>query len=91
MKATYYFPIAMIALDIGAAIMCIVSKEYKKAVYWIAAAVLNAAVTFQFVTAPLGCSKYKSKKLVILNSTIYPLITRSGEKRGSERMIKRIG
>jgi hypothetical protein len=46
MKATYYFPIAMIALDIGAAIMCIVSKEYKKAVYRIAAAVLNAAVTF---------------------------------------------
>ncbi len=30
----------------GAAIMCVVNKEYKKTVYWIAAAVLNAAVTF---------------------------------------------
>lgn len=46
MKPTYFFPIAMIAMDVGAAIMCIVSKEYKKTVYWIAAAVLNAAVTF---------------------------------------------
>lgn len=46
MKATYYFPIAMIIMDIGAAIMCIVSKEYKKAVYWIAAAILTVTVTF---------------------------------------------
>ena len=46
MKSTYFFPIAMIVLDIGAAIMCIVNKDYKKALYWIAAAVLNAAVTF---------------------------------------------
>ena len=46
MKSTYFFPIAMIVLDIGAAIMCAVNKEYKKAVYWVAAAALNAAVTF---------------------------------------------
>lgn len=46
MKSTYFFPIAMIVLDIGAAIMCVVDKDYKKAVYWVAAAVLNAAVTF---------------------------------------------
>ncbi len=46
MKSTYYFPIAMIAMDIGAAIMYVVNKDYKKAVYWVAAAVLNAAVTF---------------------------------------------
>lgn len=46
MKPTYFFPIAMIVMNIGAAIMCVVNKEYKKAVYWIAAAVLNAAVTF---------------------------------------------
>lgn len=46
MKSTYIFPIAMIALDIGAAIMYVVNKDYKKAVYWVAAAVLNAAVTF---------------------------------------------
>lgn len=46
MKPTYFFPIAMIVMNIGAAIMCAVNKEYKKTVYWIAAAVLNAAVTF---------------------------------------------
>lgn len=46
MKSTYIFPIAMIAMDIGAAIMYVVNKDYKKAVYWVAAAVLNAAVTF---------------------------------------------
>ena len=46
MKPTYFFPIAMIVLNIGAAIVYIVNKGYKKAVYWIAAAVLNAAVTF---------------------------------------------
>ena len=46
MKTTYIFPIVMITMDIGAAVMCAVGKDYKKSVYWIAAAVLNAAVTF---------------------------------------------
>ena len=46
MKSTYIFPIILIALDIGAAVICAVNKDWKKAVYWIAAAVLNAAVTF---------------------------------------------
>ena len=41
-----FFPIAMIVMDIGAAIACAVGKEYKKSIYWIAAAILNAAVTF---------------------------------------------
>ncbi len=46
MKTTYIFPTLLIALDIGAAVMCGVSGDLKKAVYWTAAAVLNAAVTF---------------------------------------------
>ena len=46
MKSTYIFPIILIALDVGAAITNIISHEYKMAVYWIAAAVLNAVVTF---------------------------------------------
>lgn len=46
MKSAYIFPIVMIIMDIGAAVMCAVNKDYKKTVYWIAAAVLNAAVTF---------------------------------------------
>jgi hypothetical protein len=31
---------------VGAAVMCVAAKDYKKAVYWIAATVLNACVTF---------------------------------------------
>lgn len=46
MKSTYIFPAVMIIMDIGAAVMCVIGKDYKKAVYWVAAAVLNAAVTF---------------------------------------------
>ena len=46
MKSTYIFPIILIVFDIGAAVMCVAAKDYKKAVYWIAAAVLNACVTF---------------------------------------------
>ena len=46
MKPTYIFPIVMIAMDVGAAVMCVAAKDYKKAVYCVAAAVLNAAVTF---------------------------------------------
>ena len=42
----YIFPVALILLDVGAAIMCIIGKDYKRAVYWLAAAVLNVTVTF---------------------------------------------
>lgn len=42
----YIFPVALIALDVGAAIMCVIGKDYKRAVYWLAAAVLNVTVTF---------------------------------------------
>lgn len=46
MKSTYIFPIILIVLDIGAAIMCAVNKDWRKVIYWLAAAILNAAVTF---------------------------------------------
>lgn len=46
MKSTYIFPLVLIILDIGAAIVNVVNQEYKMDVYWIAAAILNAAVTF---------------------------------------------
>ena len=46
MKPTYIFPIVMIVMDVGAAVMCAVNKEYKKCIYWIAAAVLTVTVTF---------------------------------------------
>lgn len=46
MKPTYIFPLILIVLDIGAAVMYGISGEWKKVIYWLAAAVLNAAVTF---------------------------------------------
>ncbi len=42
----YIFPVILIALDLGAAVMYGISGDVKKVIYWIAAAVLNAAVTF---------------------------------------------
>lgn len=46
MKRQYIFPIILIALDIGAAVMSVPVGDWRKAIYWVAAAVLNAAVTF---------------------------------------------
>ena len=45
-KPTQILPIVMILLDLGAAAVFAWHKEYKKAVYWVSAAVLNATVTF---------------------------------------------
>jgi len=42
----YLFPIVMIILDVGAGIVYLCNGDVKKAIYWFAAAVLNAAVTF---------------------------------------------
>lgn len=42
----YFFPVLLIALDLGAAIVYGVSGDVRKAVYWVAAAVLNITVTF---------------------------------------------
>lgn len=42
----YIFPVSLIVLDIGAAVMYGVHGDIRKVVYWIAAAVLNITVTF---------------------------------------------
>lgn len=46
LKPEHIFPLLLIALDVLAAVVYFVQKDYKKAVYWIAAAVLNVTVTF---------------------------------------------
>ena len=46
MKPQYIFPAILIALNIGAAIVYASAKDWRMVIYWIAAAVLNAAVTF---------------------------------------------
>ena len=42
----YIFPVTLIILDLGAALMYALGKDFKMATYWIAAAVLNCCVTF---------------------------------------------
>lgn len=42
----YIFPCLLIALDLGAAIVYATAGDWRKVIYWIAAAVLNVTVTF---------------------------------------------
>jgi len=42
----YIFPILLILLDVGAAVMCFRDRDVKHGIYWLAAAVLNVCVTF---------------------------------------------
>lgn len=43
---TKIFPCVLIALDLGAAVVYGISGDWRKVVYWAAAAVLSVAVTF---------------------------------------------
>ena len=43
---TVAFPIALIALDIGAAAVYAAGADWRRATYWVAAAVLTGCVTF---------------------------------------------
>lgn len=42
----YIFPCILIACNLGAGIVCGITGNAKMSIYWIAAAVLNATVTF---------------------------------------------
>ena len=42
----YIFPVILILLSLGASIMCALGGDFKMAIYWLAAATLNFAVTF---------------------------------------------
>ena len=46
MRATLIFPTLLIALDVGAAVVYAVCGDWKRCVYWIAAATLTATVTY---------------------------------------------
>lgn len=45
-KPTQILPCILILINLCASVVCVYHKEYKKAVYWFAAAVLNITVTF---------------------------------------------
>ena len=42
----YIFPSILIVLNFGAAVVCAGARDFKMALYWLAAAVLNICVTF---------------------------------------------
>ncbi len=46
MNKGYIFPLVLITLDLCAGVVYLASGDVRKFVYWIAAAVLNIAVTF---------------------------------------------
>lgn len=46
MKREYIFPLMLILLNVGASVVAGTSGDIKKAVYWLAAAILNITVTF---------------------------------------------
>lgn len=45
-KPEHILPLVLILIDLGAALVHVFQKDLKKAIYWIAAAVLNVTVTF---------------------------------------------
>lgn len=46
MKTTMLFPIVLIVLDIAAAVVYGCDADWRRCIYWTAAAVLTAAITF---------------------------------------------
>lgn len=46
MKIQHIFPLMLIVMDLGAAATYVSVGDWRKVVYWIAAAVLNVVVTF---------------------------------------------
>ena len=47
MKAEYWFPSALIALDACAALVYAVKFDFRMALYWFAAATLTACITYK--------------------------------------------
>lgn len=45
-KSEQILPLLLIIINVLAAIVCFVQKDIRRGVYWLAAAILNAAVTF---------------------------------------------
>ncbi|MFB3926401.1 MAG: hypothetical protein ACE14T_10145 [Syntrophales bacterium] len=46
MNKEQIFPTVIIALSLGASVICAFKGDWHRATYWIAAAVLNASVTY---------------------------------------------
>ena len=53
------FPLTLIILDACASVPYFAAGDFKKGIYWIAAAVLNICVTFQISIILITLYKYK--------------------------------
>jgi hypothetical protein len=42
----YIFPIMLISMDIGAAFVYAINEDIRRTIYWLAAAMLTACITF---------------------------------------------
>lgn len=47
MKSEYIFPSILIIIDLLSAVVYAGKQDWRMVIYWVAAAVLNAAVTFR--------------------------------------------
>ena len=47
MKPQYIFPLLLIVIDIGAAVVYASAKDWRMFVYWIAVAVINVSIAFE--------------------------------------------
>ena len=52
MKHTYIFPSILIALDVLSAIAYGFNKDWRQVIYWLAAAMLSACVTYRYDRGP---------------------------------------
>ena len=41
-----FFPTVLICFNVCASLVCFCSRDYRRGVYWLAAAVLNITITF---------------------------------------------
>jgi len=46
MRAVLIFPTILIVLDVGAALVYALDMDWRRAIYWLAAAVLTTCVTY---------------------------------------------
>jgi hypothetical protein len=44
--STKFFPTVLIVLNLCASVHCFYAGEYRRGVYWLAAAVLNSTITY---------------------------------------------
>ena len=84
----YIFPITLILLDLGAAFVYALGRDFKMTIYWVAAAVLNCCVTFQKEGVFMAKSEHRIQDEIRLALSKYGIVLRlnSGQAYGGTRI-----